>query len=141
MSTSKPPLLEHATRDLARFGASLRYEDIPREAIERMKSSVLDSLGCCLYGATLPWTRKVAQLADGEGARGVASCIGMGRKSSVALAVLVNSTSGHAFELDDIHKESIVHAGSIATPVALAFAEEQGGASGRDVLTAMVAGY
>jgi 2-methylcitrate dehydratase PrpD len=65
----------------------------------------------------------------------------MGRKTSVALAALVNGTSGHAFELDDIHKESIVHIGSLAPPVALGLAEAQGGASGKDVITAMVAGY
>jgi 2-methylcitrate dehydratase PrpD len=65
---------------------------------------------------------------------------GTGNKTSAALAVLVNSTAGHAFELDDIHKESIIHAGSIATPVALAFAEQRG-MSGADVITAMVAGY
>ena len=141
MSTAKPALLENATRDLACFGASLDYPDIPQEVIERIKLSVLDSIGCCLYGATLPWTRKVAQLADAERAHPIASLMGMGRKSSVSLAVLVNSTSGHAFELDDIHKESIIHAGSIATPVAFALAEEQGVASGRDVITAMVAGY
>lgn len=141
MSTTKPPLLTHATRDLARFGARLQYEDIPPAVIERIKTSVLDSIGCCLFGSTLPWTRKVADLAASEGAQGVASCIGMGRKTSIALAALVNGTSGHAFELDDIHKESIIHAGSIATPVALAFAEAHGGSPGRDVLTAMVAGY
>ncbi len=141
MSEKKTPLLADATRDLARFGAALRYEHIPAEAVARIKSSVLDSLGCCLFGATLPWTRKVAQLADLEGAKPVASFIGMGRKSSVSLACLVNGTGGHAFELDDIHKESIVHPGSIATPVALALAEERGGASGREVITAMVAGY
>jgi 2-methylcitrate dehydratase PrpD len=141
VSNSQPPLLEHATRDLARFAAGLRYEDIPREAVERMKLCVLDSIGCCLYGATLPWTRKVAALAEAEGARPAASMIGMGKRTSVALAALVNGTAGHAFELDDIHKESIVHAGSLATPVALGFAEAAGGAPGRDVLTAMVAGY
>jgi len=140
MSTNETPLLENATRDLARFGASLRYQDLPPEVIERIKLSVLDSLGCCLFGATLPWTRKVAELADGERAAPAASYIGMGRKSSVSLAALVNGTSGHAFELDDIHQESIIHAGSIATPVALAFAEAQGG-SPRDLITAMVAGY
>src|SRR3954467_10776912 len=141
MTTAKPPLLENATRDLARFGAALRYDDIPHEAVERIKLSVLDSLGCCLYGATLLWTRKVAELADSERAQGAASFIGMGRKSSVSLAVLVNGTSGHAFELDDIHKESIVHAGSIATPVAFALAERQGDMSGSGLITAMVAGY
>jgi 2-methylcitrate dehydratase PrpD len=141
LSAAQPPLLADATRDLARFGAALQFEDIPAEVIAHIKLSLLDSLGCCLYGATLPWTRKVAELADSEGAKPVASMIGLGRKTSPALAALVNGTSGHAFELDDIHKESIVHAGSIATPVALALAEAQGGVSGKDVLTAMVAGY
>ncbi|MCW5574727.1 MAG: MmgE/PrpD family protein [Burkholderiales bacterium] len=145
MSSTKPPLLPDATRDLARFGAALRFEDIPAEAVARIKLSLLDSLGCCLYGATLPWTRKVAELADAEGAQPVATLIGLGRKTSPALAALVNGTSGHAFELDDIHKESIVHVGSIATPVALNLAEAKvaggGKVSGRDLLTAMVAGY
>lgn len=141
MSTGKPPLAANATRDLARFGAALEYADIPAAVVARIKSSVLDSLGCCLYGATLPWTRKVAEMVADEGHRPVASLIGMGRKSSVAAAALVNGTAGHAFELDDIHKESIVHPGSLATPVALALAEASPGASGRDVVTAMVAGY
>ena len=141
MSTTLPPLQEHATRDLARFGSSLQFDQIPPEAVQRMKSSVLDSLGCCLFGATLPWTRKVAELADLEGAKPVASLIGMGRKTSAALAALVNGTSGHAFELDDIHKESILHAGTLTTPVGIALAEEAGRGSGKDLITAMVAGY
>jgi 2-methylcitrate dehydratase PrpD len=140
MSTSKPPLLENATRDLARFASEIRYEDLPKEVVERIKLCVLDSIGCTLFGATLPWTRKVADYAMSEGSRGVASIIGMGKKTSVALAALVNGTSGHAFELDDIHKESIIHMGSLATPVAFAYAEERGG-TGRDVITAMTAGY
>jgi len=141
MSTSQKPLIENATRDLAQFAAGLRFEDIPKDAVERIKLSALDSIGCCLFGATLPWTKKVADMAEAEGAKPVASFMGMGRKSSVSLAALVNGTGGHAFELDDIHKESIVHAGSIATPIALAYAEQAGGAPGRDVITAMTAGY
>lgn len=141
MSSSLPPLLENATRDLAQFAANLRFEDIPAEAVDRIKLSVLDGMGCCLFGATLPWTRKVADLALGEKAAPVASLIGMGKKTSPALAALVNSTAGHAFELDDIHKESIIHAGSIAPPVALAIAEMRGDLSGKDLITAMVAGY
>lgn len=141
MSGSQPPLLENATRDLAAFASKLRFEDLPREVVERVKLSVLDSIGCCVFGATLPWTRKVADLALAEGARPVASLIGMGKKTSVALAALVNGTSGHAFELDDIHKESIIHIGSLATPVAFAYAEQKAGTSGREVITGMAAGY
>lgn len=144
MSESKAPLLPNATRELAAFASSLRFEDIPPEVVQRIKLSLLDSLGCCLFGATLPWTRKVARMAIAEGAAPVASLIGMGTKSSVSLACLVNGTAGHAFEMDDIHKESILHPGSIATPVALALAEHlasKGAFGGRDIITAMVAGY
>lgn len=141
MSSSKPPLLENATRDLAAFAASFRYEDIPAEVVARMKTSALDSIGCCVYGATLPWTQKVQAMVEEDEARPVASLIGAGRKTSIAGAVLVNATAGHAFELDDIHKESIVHPGSIATPIALAYAERDGGWSGKRLITAMVAGY
>jgi 2-methylcitrate dehydratase PrpD len=140
MTAPHTPLLANATRDQASFGARLHFEAIPPEVVERIKLSVLDSIACCLFGSTLPWTRKVAHLAMAEKAHPAASVWGMNEKTSIALAVLVNSTAGHAFELDDIHKESIIHAGSIATPVALAFAEERA-LSGADVITAMVAGY
>lgn len=141
MSEQDASLLQNATRDLARFGAGLRYDQLNDAVISKIKASVLDSIGCCLFGATLPWTRKIAEMAEAEGARPVASLIGMGRKTSIALAALVNSTAGHAFELDDIHKESIVHPGSLAIPVALAFAESRSAVDGRQFITALVAGY
>jgi 2-methylcitrate dehydratase PrpD len=141
MSETSAGLLVNATRDLARFAAALRFEDIPREVIEKIKLLALDGIGCCAYGATLPWTRKVAELIEREGGRPVASVFGRGHKTSIAQAVLVNSTAGHAFELDDIHKESIVHPNSLALPIALAFAEADDRLTGRDVITAMVAGY
>ena len=145
MSDAQQPLLAHATRDLARFAAALTFEAIPLDTVERIKLSVLDSIGCCLHGVTLPWTKRVERMALGEGAAARASIFGGAGKTSPALAVLVNSTAGHAFELDDIHKESIIHPGSIATPVAMALAEAEScgscSVSGRDMITAMVAGY
>jgi 2-methylcitrate dehydratase PrpD len=134
-------LLPGATRDLAAFSAQLKFEDIPSEVIARMRTSFLDSVGCCLFGATLPWTQRVTEMALEEGAKPVASIFGRGQKTSVSSAVLVNATAGHAFELDDIHKESILHAGSIATPIVVALAEQTHQRSGRALLKAMTAGY
>jgi 2-methylcitrate dehydratase PrpD len=141
MSANQPSLLPGATRSLAEFSSQIRYAAIPPEVIERMKTSVLDSIGCCVYGVTLPWTQRVQAMVEEEGAKPVASIVGSGRRTSIAGAVLVNATAGHAFELDDIHKESIVHAGSIAVPVVLAFAESKGKVSGRELLASMTAGY
>lgn len=141
MTASQPPLLENATRDLARFSAELSFGQIPKDVVEHMKLSLLDSIGVCLHGVTLPWTRHVQAMVEAEGSQAQASIYGSGKKTSIANAVLVNSTAGHAFELDDIHKESIIHPGSLALPVALALAEAKGGASGQALLAAMIAGY
>lgn len=141
MTASQAPLLANATRDLARFSAELQFSDIPADVVERMKLSLLDSIGVCLHGVTLPWTQHVQALVEAEGCAPQASIYGSGKKTSIANAALVNSTAGHAFELDDIHKESIIHPGSLALPAALAMAEARGAASGRDLLTAMVGGY
>ena len=74
----------------------------------------------------------VREVVQHEGGNGIASLWGAGVRTSLTNAVLVNSTAGHAFEMDDIHKESIVHPGSLATPVALAFAEAAGGTAVSD---------
>jgi 2-methylcitrate dehydratase PrpD len=141
MNEAPAGLLPNATRDLAQFAAALRFEDIPRGIVEKIKLLALDGIGACIYGATLPWTRKVAELVEREGGRPVASVFGAGYKTSISQAVLVNGTAGHGFEIDDIHKESIVHPNSLALPTALAFAEADGRRSGRDVITATIAGY
>src|SRR5262245_57000952 len=137
MSSSQAPLLANATRELARFAAETPSRDIPRDTLERVKLSFLDGLGVCLHGATLPWTAMVRDLVEGEGGNRVASLWGAGLRTSLTNAVLVNSTAGHAFEMDDIHKESIVHPNSLGVPVALALAEADPGLSGRDIITAL----
>ena len=141
MSTETPPLVQNASKILAEFASQLQYEDIPLEVVERMKMCMLDSIGCCLHGVTLPWTKLVEDMAMGEGATPVASIFGTSHKTSVGNAALVNGTAGHAFEFDDMHKESILHPGSIAIPVLIALVEKLGKVTGKDFLTAMVSGY
>ena len=60
---------------------------------------------------------------------------------SPAAAALANGTMVHAFELDDLHKRSIVHPGSVVITPALAVAEYLQGVSGERFLTAIIAGY
>jgi 2-methylcitrate dehydratase PrpD len=141
VSSSQTSLLPHATRALARFAAETLAHDIPRKVIDRIKLSFLDGLGVCLRGTTFAWTRMVRDLVEDEGRDGVASLWGAGARTSLTNAVLVNGTAGHAFEMDDIHKESIVHPNSLAVPVALAIAEADRSLSGCDLTTALALGY
>ena len=141
MTSSQAPLLPDATRTLARFAAETSADAIPRCVIERIKLSFLDGLGVGLRGTIFPWTRMVRDLAQHEGGNAVASLWGAGVRTSLTNAVLVNGTAGHAFEMDDIHKESIIHPNSLAVPVALALAEADPSLSGRDIATALSLGY
>ena len=140
MSASLPPLQENATADLAAFASALTFEQIPPAVIERAKLSLLDGIGVCLYGATLPWTRHVQEVVRAEGATPVATLFATRHKGSWSQAALANATAGHAFEMDDIHTESVIHPNSLTTPIAIGYAEGNPGISGRDLLTAIVAG-
>jgi 2-methylcitrate dehydratase PrpD len=140
MTASLPPLLPHATRDLARFAAGTRFTDIPATVIDRVKLSILDGLGVCLHGSTLPWTQMVRDMVIEDGGKPLASVWNSGAKVGLTGAVLVNSTAGHAFEMDDIHKESILHPNSLSVPTALALAEADPTLSGRDIVTAIAIG-
>lgn len=130
-----------ATRTLAKFAAALSYNDLPQPVISRLKLCILDSLGCCLFGVTLPWTRMLIDLANEEGGNARARVIGTPLKTSVSQAVLIGATAGHGFEMDDIHAAAHLHAGSLALPTALALADTLPAVSGRDLIAAIAAGY
>lgn len=128
------------TRELARFAAELTYDRIPPQVIQHIKLCLLDTFGCGLFGSTLPWTKIMAGFARELGGKREASVWGRGFKVSAPNAALANGTAVHSFELDDLHKTSIVHPGSIAVPPALALAESRR-CDGKEFLTAVVAGY
>jgi 2-methylcitrate dehydratase PrpD len=125
---------------LARFAAATRFADLPDAVVGKVKLSILDGLGVCLHGSTLPWTNKVRDMVLEEGGNPIASVWTSGAKVGLTGAVLVNSTAGHAFEMDDIHKESILHPNSLSVPTALALAEADPTLSGRDIVAAVALG-
>lgn len=129
-----------ATKTLAAFASSLTIDQIPGEVVEDVKLHLLDGIGVALFGAKLPWTQHVAHIAMAEGCTEVATLLGDGRRTSALNAVLVNATAGHAFEMDDIHKDSVLHPNSLGVPVALALAEAQPSIDGADVIVALTAG-
>jgi 2-methylcitrate dehydratase PrpD len=129
------------TARLAEFASSLEYAAIPARTVQYAKLLMLDNVGVALYGATLPWSKLVQKMVSNEGARPVSTAFGSGVATSPALAVLANATAGHAFELDETHRDAGFHPGSIIWPTCLALAESREGTSGQDLVTAAVAGY
>ena len=135
-ATSKSP-----TAGLARFITDLRYERIPSEVISHVKICILDTLGCALYGSTLPWGKIVVQFVKECGAGRGALIWGDGAEVPSPNAPLANGTLVHSFELDDIYRGGSLHTGAVTLPAADAMLSQVDQASGKDYLTAVVAGF
>jgi aconitate decarboxylase len=129
------------TRGIADFVAGLRYDDIPGEVIERIKLLILDSLGCAVFGAELPWSRILIETLGAVDSTPGCAVWGTDRKLSAPHAALVNGTLVQGFELDDVHRVGVLHVGAVTLPAVLAVAELRPGMTGHDFLTAAVAGY
>ncbi|KAG1256374.1 hypothetical protein G6F68_009816 [Rhizopus microsporus] len=62
------------------------------------------------------------------------------RRTSPLFAAMVNAAAAHVVEQDDVHNGSVFHPAAVVFPPALAVAQALG-SSGRDLITAAVAGY
>ncbi|MCI3953291.1 MAG: mmgE/PrpD family protein [Burkholderiales bacterium] len=129
------------TRAIAEFVANLRYDEIPREVHDRIKLLMLDSLGCALYGADLEWSRILQKSLSQIDATRSCAVWGTPQKLSAPHAALVNGTQVQGFELDDVHRAGVLHVGAVVLPALIAITELRRGMSGKDFLTAAVAGY
>jgi 2-methylcitrate dehydratase PrpD len=119
--------------------ASTRYDALPLNAIAGARRLVLDSLAVALAGANLHECRVLAALATEWGGREEASLIGAEQRVPAPIAALVNGTMIQALDFDDTHDPSGTHVASSVLAAAVA-AGELGRQSGRNVLTAVVAG-
>jgi 2-methylcitrate dehydratase PrpD len=129
------------TRGMAEFVAGLRYERIPADVLERIKLLILDSLGCAVFGVELEWSRILLQTLKAVDSSNGCTVWGTDQRLSAPHAALVNGTLVQSFELDDVHRVGVLHVGAVTLPGLLAVVESRPGLSGRDLLTAAVAGY
>ncbi len=129
------------TRRIAEFVSQLSYVQIPTSVRDRLKLLMLDSLGCAIYGARLEWCRILRHTLEHLDTTRATSIWGTNRKLSAAHAALVNGTQIQSFELDDVHREGILHVGAVTLPALIAVAETRGPLSGKEFITAALAGY
>jgi len=139
---SQDPTVQNApaTQILAAFGANLTWDVVPPEVMDHAKTCILDAIGVSLFGSTLTWSRILVDTIQEEASEPQATIWGTSHRVSVSRAALANCAAGHSFELDDLHTAALIHATTLAVPVAMAFAEHRGG-SGRDFLLACISGF
>ena len=132
--------MTNATNDLAVFASRLKYEQIPDAVIQKMKISLLDSIGCAMAGINDPAAVRTYLGIRDHCLKSGGFIIGRGNAISEPEAILINSMMCHAVEMDDLHKASKVHPGAVVAMGVFSMAFS-GGFDGKQVLTAMTVGY
>jgi len=129
------------TQILAEYVSALVYKNIPPEVITHIKFCLLDSLGCALFGSTLPWGKIITSFTKEMGKGKGALIWGDGAEVPSTSAPLANGTLIHSFEMDDLHRVGVIHPGAEAIPAADALVRRAGNVDGKRLITALVAGY
>src|SRR6516164_5176069 len=128
------------TRVLAGKASTLDYDDLPASVRELARQCILDYLGVVLAGAEDPLVRILLDEMTEAGGSPQASIIGHDARLPALSAALVNGAASHALDYDDVNMAMPGHPSVAILPGLIALAELSG-ASGRDLITAFVAGY
>jgi len=128
------------TQQLSEYTAGLTFEEIPPAVIERAKMILLQTIGVSLAAREMPAAEKVHRMAleANSGTGGRTTAWGTGEKLSAANAALVAGTISDALDWEDCSWTG--HPSAAIIPCSWIAAEERH-KSGRDLLTAIVAGY
>jgi len=136
-ATSDVPAHPLANR-LAAYADALRYEDLDTATIERVRTHVIDTIGCGIGAFDERPVRVCRELA--LSVTGPATIIGTGRRASVELASFANCAAFRYLDFNDsyVGRFAVHPSDHIAACLAVAEAER---ASAQDLITAITVAY
>jgi 2-methylcitrate dehydratase PrpD len=129
------------SRQLAQWVVALRYEDLPPEVADRARGVTLHGLASVLLGSLTPGGRQAVKLMSEEeaGVKHGATIMVDGSKVTKGGAAFANAEMAMAGGKWDTFR-MLTHPGTSIIPGAFVAAETSG-ASGREFLTGLAAGY
>jgi 2-methylcitrate dehydratase PrpD len=131
---------QQPTRALASFAARLDPAALPDEVRQKLGWLLLDHLRVCSIGARLKWSDWARNYVGIVGRDGASHVLFSPHTLNPQHATFMNVVLGSSFDGDDTHVGAMLHPGVAVWSAALATAEHVG-ASGREVIAAVVAGY
>jgi 2-methylcitrate dehydratase len=132
--------MDRTANRIVNFTAKLKYEDLPKAAVQAAKVRILDSLGVAMaafFADPVRISRRMVQpAADGR----VARLFGTLTPTAPERATFVNGTMVRYLDMNDSYVRAGVSHPSDTIAGLLATAEAEG-ASGRDLITAVAVAY
>jgi 2-methylcitrate dehydratase PrpD len=126
--------------ELAKRIVSMRYEDLPAEAVRWAKISFIDTIGCAFAGIDEPCSQIARRVLTTGRSGGDSLVWGTALRTAALDAAAINGTTSHALDYDDCNNALAGHPSAVLLPAAMALGEHLG-ASGRDVVLAYVTGF
>jgi len=131
--------MNRLTETLARFVHASASATVPAAAAQVIRAGVIDNIGTMLAGRSEPVVDIVRRhVAARQPQAGESSVLLNQGRAFAADAALINATSAHALDYDDVALSG--HPSTVLLPALLAEAEAIG-ASGADLMRAYLAGY
>jgi 2-methylcitrate dehydratase PrpD len=118
----------------------VKFEQLPSDLVIVAKHTILDTIAVTLAGSVTESANVINRYVQVIGGKEECTIIGRNAKNSSVNAVLVNSATGHALDYDDVSRAIIGHPAVVTVFPALAMAEKTG-ATGKEIIQAVVAGY
>jgi 2-methylcitrate dehydratase PrpD len=119
---------------------ALHYEDLSQDALHWTANAFVDTVGVTLAGIKEDGPQILLRVPGIAAAPGPALILGTGRRTSVLDAALVNGVAAHALDYDDVAGSMGGHPSAMLVPALIPLGEMLG-SSGRDLVTAYVAGF
>jgi 2-methylcitrate dehydratase PrpD len=133
--------MEKVSAIYADFVTGTGFGNLSPETVQQTKKLILDLIGVSLAGyQAMAFPKMVVDYVLELGGKPEATVIQSNKKIPALHAALANASCAHALDMDDGHRFAASHPGAVIIPAALAAAELVG-ASPRELITGIVAGY
>ena len=142
-STTPPQPLkkfDNLSQFVAEWVVNTRYEDLSEEVIAATATFIVDHFGVVIAGTRKESSKIVREACSAWASTTGNTVVGTNLRNSAPFAALINGTTGHALELDDDHREGVLHPGVAVIPAAFAMAETLG-KTGKEFVLATALGY
>ena len=117
-------MAEHGpTMRLAQRLTGTHYQELPPQVVELAKQCIIDFIGVTIAGADEPLVQLLRTDQAETGGQAQATLIGGGGRVSADQAALINGSSGHAHDYDDVNSAMFGHPTIPVAPAAMALAE------------------
>src|SRR5215510_4415222 len=129
-----------ATDNVVNFVSTLTHDALNEEVLHYARRHLLDTVGVMISGAQGNIATQAESVLIATRPAGNVPVLGRVRRADLIDAAFLGGTAAHGIELDDGYTKGSVHPGCTVIPSALAVGYAKG-ASGKDLIEAVVAGY